>query len=295
MTPEEESQIRLEVACLQYVQEPNEDAFAFIVKQPVKTLQLVETLQEHATAREDDTRGNAFMLLSKAAAARELNENEVSCLIKFFSSRLSEKYNVLPVVLEALTHLAGCKEDIPMPTVAMLLSELFAEVDTQSFSRATRYSVYQLVQTLLQKHLISPMKEIVFEAISCYYPIDYTPPSDQEEGRVVTGEELKVKLNNCFKASASLSSLAIPFLVDKFGTSLLQTRLDSCVTLKACLMSYGVLCSPEHLTLVWNTLKTEIFGGLNENLRSRLLWKLLLVKTKGANGNDTYLSAGVRT
>ena len=68
------------------------------------------------------------------------------------------------------------------------------------------------------------MKEIVFEAVSCYYPIDYTPPSDQEEGRLVTGEELKGKLNNCFKASASLSTLAIPFLVDKFGTSLLQVR-----------------------------------------------------------------------
>ena len=48
-----------------------------------------------------------------------------------------------------------------------------------------------------------------------------------------------------------------------------QTRIQSCETLKLCITSYGIGCTEEHLILIWNDVKQEIFGGVNKDLRER--------------------------
>ena len=64
------------------------------------------------------------------------------------------------------------------------------------------------------------IEETMFDVISCYYPVDFSPPTDMEVP--VTPEDLRDRLNNCFKASIKLVPLAIPFLSEKFNSSLLQ-------------------------------------------------------------------------
>ena len=60
--------------------------------------------REHATAREDEIRGNAFLLLDKCAAANELSESEGNkrILIRSYSWRLELK-NYLRYVSNNLT------------------------------------------------------------------------------------------------------------------------------------------------------------------------------------------------
>ena len=60
----------------------------------------------------------------------------------------------------------------------------------------------------------------MFDVISCYYPIDFTPPDDSEVK--VSPEDLRTRLNNCFKASNKLAKHAIPFLLEKFSSSIMQ-------------------------------------------------------------------------
>ena len=48
-----------------------------------------------------------------------------------------------------------------------------------------------------------------------------------------------------------------------------KTRIQSCETLKLCITSYGIGCTEEHLVLIWNDVKQEIFGGVNKDLRER--------------------------
>ena len=68
------------------------------------------------------------------------------------------------------------------------------------------------------------IEDTMFDVISCYYPVDFTPPTDTEVP--VTPEDLRSRLDNCFIASNKLAPLAIPFLSEKFNSSLQQVSKD---------------------------------------------------------------------
>ncbi|XP_063677044.1 MMS19 nucleotide excision repair protein homolog [Bolinopsis microptera] len=310
---DEEAKIRFELACNDYIREPNKEAFEFVAENGHRfsILQFVQLLQQHITSKVDDVRLNAITLLVDVSVKSKLNDSEVVVLIKFLCGRLSEKYSIVPKILSGLTGYVKERE-VDSSTACLIAKELAQSVDVQALHQDTRHKAYTLLYSLLHCNLLSLLEgmnnefvvsyinlidgeqdprnlmlifnmtvivlqhfnldnieETLFDVISCYYPIDFTPPDDADVK--VSPEDLRDRLNNCFKANNKLAKHAIPFLLDKFTSSVMQTRIQSCETLKLCITSYGIGCTEEHLILIWNDVKQEIFGGVNRDLRERCL------------------------
>ena len=140
---------------------------------------------------------------------------------------------------------------------------------------------------------------MIFDVISCYYPIDFQPPEDEKI--TVTPNELKAGLNNCLKANSKLAPRIIPLLFEKFNSGLLESRLQSMETLKQCILGYGVGAMEQIGSRIWNEMKNEIYNGVNIDLRERCLevisamfWVLTLPNVKSKDLDPVSILLTIR-
>ena len=65
---------------------------------------------------------------------------------------------------------------------------------------------------------LDPFEEDVFEAMSCYFPIDFSPP--RGGSLEITKEDLVLGLRNCLSASELFAPLAMPLFIEKLDSDL---------------------------------------------------------------------------
>ena len=65
---------------------------------------------------------------------------------------------------------------------------------------------------------LDPFEEDVFEAMSCYFPIDFSPP--RGGSLEITKEDLVLGLRNCLAASELFAPLAMPLFIEKLDSDL---------------------------------------------------------------------------
>jgi len=71
----------------------------------------------------------------------------------------------------------------------------------------------------MDKNLLESFIEDIFDKVSCYFPINFTPPKDDKFK--ITPGDLKNKLKVCFLASDHKAMIdnVFPFILDKLSTS----------------------------------------------------------------------------
>eukprot|EP00755_Sulcionema_specki_P003524 Sspe_Gene.3678::Locus_1227_Transcript_1_1_Confidence_1.000_Length_2992::g.3678::m.3678/K15075/MET18, MMS19; DNA repair/transcription protein MET18/MMS19 len=101
------------------------------------------------------------------------------------------------------------------------------------------------------------MLEELFDLASCYYPITYTPPKD--EPNPVSKQALKDSIRECLVVE-SFAQYCFPFALEKLGSALGETKLDSIELLRGCCQQYGeqahLLIEP-FLGDMWTQVRTE--------------------------------------
>lgn len=98
-----------------------------------------------------------------------------------------------------------------------------------------------------------------FEIVSCYFPIIFTPPPNDPYG--ITSDGLILSLRKAFAASDLLAKHAIPFLLKKLSTTVVEAKLDSIQTLVFCGEHYSINAMLLHLHTVANALYDEVLDG----------------------------------
>ena len=78
-------------------------------------------------------------------------------------------------------------------------------------------SVIKLI-IFLSNFSLDPFEEDVFEAMSCYFPIDFSPP--RGGSLEITKEDLVLGLRNCLSASELFAPLAMPLFIEKLDSDL---------------------------------------------------------------------------
>lgn len=73
---------------------------------------------------------------------------------------------------------------------------------------------------------MEPFIEDIFDKISCYFPINFTPPKDDKFK--ITPMMLKQKLKSCFLASEhpSLLENIFPFILEKMTQENVKTKIE---------------------------------------------------------------------
>lgn len=77
--------------------------------------------------------------------------------------------------------------------------------------------------------------EDLFEVVSCYFPITFTPRADDPDA--ISKDDLIAALRNCLHASPDFAQFCIPFLLDKMASSQADPKVtfyNSCLMSNAC-------------------------------------------------------------
>lgn len=70
--------------------------------------------------------------------------------------------------------------------------------------------------------------EDFFEVLSCYFPIDFTPPKDNQFA--ITKEDLVLSLRKCLTCCKEFAPYAIPLYIEKLSSDIVGAKLDSLLT-----------------------------------------------------------------
>eukprot|EP01061_Rhynchopus_euleeides_P045770 TRINITY_DN838_c0_g2_i1.p1 TRINITY_DN838_c0_g2~~TRINITY_DN838_c0_g2_i1.p1 ORF type:complete len:869 (+),score=260.04 TRINITY_DN838_c0_g2_i1:93-2699(+) len=173
-----------------------------------------------------------------------------------------------PTRLAVFTMLEGCMSHVEaLPATAEFLGAFIAAIDGERDPRCLlkTFCIHAKASMLLQAEgmaTASPqLHEDMFDVISCYFPIAYSPP--KSEANPVKKSELKdAILSTC--TLPAFAKFAIPFALDKLSSPIGETKADSLTFIRRCCEAYGEnahhLVEP-YFTDLWPQIRTEALQG----------------------------------
>ncbi|XP_045188984.2 MMS19 nucleotide excision repair protein homolog [Mercenaria mercenaria] len=116
---------------------------------------------------------------------------------------------------------------------------------------------FTCAQIVIQNLPLGVFVEEMFEVVSCYFPIDFTPPANDPSG--ITKEDLILGLRRCLAASPKFAEYCLPLLMEKLTSDLKSAKIDALQTLAMCAETYGADKLYEFQSSFFNCIKKEVF------------------------------------
>ncbi|XP_076317157.1 MMS19 nucleotide excision repair protein isoform X3 [Tachypleus tridentatus] len=132
-----------------------------------------------------------------------------------------------------------------------------------------------IVPLIVQNINIGPFVEEMFEVVACYFPVDFTPPSDDEQG--ITREELSLALRKCLASTSKFSQYALPLFLEKLDSDIQNSKVEALNTLAACCEHYTVEDLKPYLSAIWSGIRKEVIDRRDEDVESAALIALSIV------------------
>jgi len=129
--------------------------------------------------------------------------------------------------------------------------------------------VFELVRVIISNFSIDLFAEDLFEVTSCYFPIDFTPPADDPYG--IRKDDLVSSLRKCLAATNQFAPFCLPLLMEKLSSDIVDAKIDSLLTLAACLDVYDSRFLFEYLEPLWTAIKSAVFHPVNSVLEEACL------------------------
>uniref|UniRef100_A0A4W5MBL5 MMS19 nucleotide excision repair protein n=1 Tax=Hucho hucho TaxID=62062 RepID=A0A4W5MBL5_9TELE len=108
--------------------------------------------------------------------------------------------------------------------------------------------------------------EELFEVTSCYFPIDFTPPTNDPHG--ITQEELVLALRAVLTGTPRFAEFLLPLIIEKLDSDVQSAKVDSLQTLTACASVYEHKELAQFLPGLWASLRREVFQTASEPVES---------------------------
>ncbi|KAJ7336489.1 mms19 nucleotide excision repair [Desmophyllum pertusum] len=237
-------------------------------------------------------------------------EKEVALFCEFLCDRLKDHYTIIPHALFGVLALIT-NQNVTDADCVKLIQTMFKEVHVQSLLKEGRLTTFNLFAVLLNKHLtalktigndfvfgfiqavdgekdpknlllvfelvgviidnfsIDLFVEDLFDVTSCYFPIDFTPPPDDPYG--IKKDDLVSSLRKCLAATNQFAPFCLPLLMEKLSSDIIDAKIDSLLTLSACLEVYHSKYLLEHLEPLWTAIKSVVFHSVNSMLEEAAL------------------------
>lgn len=108
--------------------------------------------------------------------------------------------------------------------------------------------------------------EELFEVMSCYFPIDFSPPPNDPHG--ITQEELILSLRAVLTGTPRFAEFLLPLIIEKMDSDVQSAKVDSMHTLAACGQTYSHKELAEFLPGLWSSIRREVFQTASERVES---------------------------
>uniref|UniRef100_UPI00358FE5AB MMS19 nucleotide excision repair protein homolog isoform X2 n=1 Tax=Myxine glutinosa TaxID=7769 RepID=UPI00358FE5AB len=109
---------------------------------------------------------------------------------------------------------------------------------------------------------LGPYDEEFFEVTSCYFPIDFSPPTNDPYG--VTHEQLVLALRPVLSYSPQLAQFVLPLLLEKLDSEMQSSKRDAMETLTECCAAYGANELQDSLNDIATSLRREVLEPVSE-------------------------------
>jgi DNA repair/transcription protein MET18/MMS19 len=113
---------------------------------------------------------------------------------------------------------------------------------------------------------MEPFIEDIFDKISCYFPINFTPPKDDKFK--ITPIMLKSKLKSCFLASEhpALLENIFPFILEKMTQENVKTKIECLDLLVEMSVKFSHQNLMQHLEVTLSTISNEYFNRFEADI-----------------------------
>ncbi|XP_077991989.1 MMS19 nucleotide excision repair protein homolog [Glandiceps talaboti] len=122
--------------------------------------------------------------------------------------------------------------------------------------------IFHCIPTIVYNLPIDLFVEDLYEVMSSYFPIDFTPPPNDPYG--ITREELVLALRKCLASSPKFAKLCLPLIMEKLSSDVRSAKVDCFQTLAACSEIYGVEELAAFLPALWTSIRLETFQAIDE-------------------------------
>uniref|UniRef100_S4RJD7 MMS19 nucleotide excision repair protein n=1 Tax=Petromyzon marinus TaxID=7757 RepID=S4RJD7_PETMA len=99
--------------------------------------------------------------------------------------------------------------------------------------------------------------EELFEVTSCYFPIDFTPPTTDPHG--ITAEQLVLGLRAVLSSTPKFAEFCLPLLLEKLDSDINSAKVDALETLISCCEVYTSVELAPSLPSLWASIRREVF------------------------------------
>lgn len=164
--------------------------------------------------------------------------------------------------------------------IVSLLFEAKVTANERSISSELMYGVIHLIEgesnpenlLLIFKLLVKIMKNFtnlepfvddIFEWLSSYYPIQYTPSEEDKQQSSITRDDLVEALHNCFFATTLNADNLLTLLVEKLDSSIIQTKMESLKCIQRCLIDFDLAKIEDYITTIFTSTRMDCLKDLS--------------------------------
>lgn len=123
---------------------------------------------------------------------------------------------------------------------------------------------FQNSKIILENFEISLFEEDFFEVLSCYFPIEFTPPKNNPFN--ISREDLVLGLRTCLTSTKQFAPYAIPLYVEKLSSDMADAKKDSLITFTDCLKIYDSRFVEPFLSDIWMQIRKDYLLSDNSEL-----------------------------
>lgn len=178
--------------------------------------------------------------------------------------------HVYVIVTNLLQYRLGEVKEMEQEFVYGFIQAMDGEKDPRSLM-----IIFNMVPVIIQKFSISVFVEEFFEVISCYFPIDFSPPPNAPHG--VTQQTLISGLRKCLSATSLFAPLCVPLLLEKLDSDVEHAKIDALDTLSACSKPYGADGLSSFFHALWTSIRREMFLSCSEKVHDAALGAVMSV------------------
>ncbi|XP_042623031.1 MMS19 nucleotide excision repair protein homolog [Cyprinus carpio] len=126
---------------------------------------------------------------------------------------------------------------------------------------------FQVARNIIQRgYDLGKFVEELFEVMSCYFPIDFSPPPSDPRG--ITQEELVLSLRAVLTGTSQFAEFLLPLIIEKLDSDIQSAKVDSLQTLAACGLTYSHKELAEFLPGLWSSIRREVSQTASERVES---------------------------
>lgn len=106
--------------------------------------------------------------------------------------------------------------------------------------------------------------EELFDVLSCYFPVSFTPPPNDQHG--ITRDGIAAELQATLVAFPAFAPLLVPLALEKLSSTVRVAKLDALNLLGAAAEAYGPEPLAQHVPAIWAGVRAELMAPTSEGL-----------------------------